>query len=167
MAGAMFAYERLHEGTLSGGSWRVALPLTNAIVRDVHTVARSTDATTGSTKIRRTYSAAVALRLFALVGTNLQKDATWTITGYSDVGFSVPVATTGPMAAWPEQWATGVLPSGNTNVSTRLLTNAQIAARRWDVLHVAAADITAQYWEIEINDTGNTAGYVDIGFVFP
>ncbi len=165
MAGALFGYQRMTAGTLSGGDWRAALPLANAIVEDVGVVARSVDASTDATQFVRDYGAAVTLRLFALVRTNLSVDATWEIIASNNPDLSAPVWTSGSLAAWPEQWPTGLLDASHLNAGTRKLTAAQLAARQWDVLHLAAADHTARYWGVAITDTTNPDGFVDLGFV--
>lgn len=166
MSGALLAHECLYDGTLSdpGTAFDSDLPLDNALIPRLSTVTRTTNAT-GTKVIRRTYTAAVTLQVFALVRSNLQKDATWRIRGYSDSGFTTLVYDSGSLAAWPEQWPVGVLQPGSPNYSDRKFTNAQIADAKYDVLHIADTAQTARYWQIDIADATNTDGYLEIAFL--
>lgn len=165
MAGALFAYQRLSEGTLTGGSWESTLPVTNAIVARLSAKAQSTDDANASTLINRDYGAAVSLQLFAVVRSNLQKDARWRIRGSASSDMSSPVYDSDWMDCWPEMWADGVLQPSHPNYSDQLFTNADIAEYQFDVLHIAPAAASARYWRIEFDDTTNTDGFVSVGFL--
>lgn len=162
MAGLGFAYQRLREGTLSAGSYVTTLPRDNMLDARRGIVARTTDATLTNTKVQRDYGAAVQIGVVAIVGSNLKATAQWRIRAGSDPTFATSSYDTGWLDCWPEQWPTGVLPSGHPNAGTRKFTNADIARRRWDVLKLTGG-VSARYWLIEFDDTTNADGYIEIG----
>lgn len=151
--------------TLSGGSW--TLPLTNAQLEALSSVARSADDANASTIVNGDQGSARYVGLVALVGHNLQKDALIRFRLSDSADMSGPAYDSGWTAAWPVQWATGVLPAGHPNAATRLLTNAQILALnpQRNILHILPSDVSARYWRLEIDDDGNTDTYVQFARV--
>ncbi len=156
---------RSDSATLTGGSYESTLPLTNAQTATVADVARTTTDAIASATINVDMGAAVEIAVVALSRHNVQKDGLWRIRGGSDVTFATNSYDSGWIAAWPVQWASGVLPSGHPNYATRLLTNAQIAALNpaRDLVHVMGAATSARYWRIEIDDTTNTDTFIAFG----
>ena len=152
------------DATLSGGSWETTLPLTNLQTDDLSAVARSTDDANASTIIIVDHGAAKYVGVVALSRHNLRSAATWRIRHGPNASGTSPVYDSGTIACWPEQWPTGVLPVGHPNAATRLLTDAQIDALNppRDVVHVFA-QASARYTRIEIFDSANADGYVQIG----
>jgi hypothetical protein len=148
--------------TLSGGDWRVALPLTHLVDARLARLARSADALAASTRFDVDLGAARLVQLVALPQARLSAVATWRITASASADFSAPLLETGWLDAWPVQWAEGVLPAGHPNAATRRLTNADLTLLRWDVLTLLDPSVTARYWRIEITDTTNPAGVVDL-----
>jgi len=151
------------DATLSGGLW--TLPLSNVQLARVGRIARSTNVDLTSTIINASYAAATPISIVALSRHNLRSAAQWRIRGGSDVTFATHTVDSGWMDVWPEQWAANVLPAGHPNAATRLLTDAQIDALdpKRDAIWLPDSEVTAQYWRIELDDTTNTDGYVDIG----
>lgn len=162
MANILFGWP-LSSPTLSGGSWPT-LTLANLLTDDLAAVARSGTASNADTIINIDHGAAVATSVIALVRHNMRSAATWRIRLGNDATFATHAYDSGTIAVWPEQWATGVLPNGNPNATTRLLTDAQINALNppRDAVHVFT-EVTARYRRIEIFDSSNADGYVQIG----
>ena len=163
MANILFGWPLVSDtATLSGGSW--TLPLTNLQTRALGTVARSTNDSNSSTIINADFGAAQAISVVALVRHNLRSAATWRIRGSASSDMSGAVYDSGTVSVWPVQWASGDLPSGHPNASTRLLTDAQINALnpKRDAVKVFT-EATARYWRIEIFDDTNTDTYIEIG----
>jgi hypothetical protein len=132
--------------SVSGGSWNASLPVTNIRITDLSRVARSTDATTGSTVFIIDHGAAVGARGLALVAHNLSADATvqWqrgTTSGAGDVADSTALAA----------WA---------------ITPKVRDGRAHNVIVVQSAATSARYDTVRIVDTGNADGYVEIGAAF-
>lgn len=131
--------------TVSGGSWSVSLPATNVRTRDYSQVARSSDALTASTQIRFDHGSAKSARALYIDGHNLSSAAQvrWsrgTTSGGTDV------AQIGLVDAWR---ITPLVRSG----------------RDHGVLLVLPATYSARYDLLEIQDTGNAAGYVEVARV--
>ncbi len=142
------AFGPTYSPVLSAGSWLAALPLANLQARELIKVARSTDALAASTKFDCDLGVARAVRVLALVEHNFSSAATVRFRGYSDAGYTTLVYDSGTFNAWP----------------------AGMTAENYDgyvktAMHVATADQTARYWRTEITDTGNPAGYVQVGRV--
>lgn len=137
---------RIDDATITGGSWLAGAPVTNVGTWALADTARSSNALTTSTKIRINHGAAVTARVLVLVRHNLSAAATvrWmrgTTAGASDV------ADSGSVDAWQ-------------------FTPRSVDGSVYDVQVIQQAQTSAQYDEIEITDTGNAAGYVEIGRLF-
>lgn len=130
--------------TFSGGSWRAALPLTNLKDRRLAAVARSTDATTASTTFTVDCGSDVAARVFALCGHNLSAAATVRVTAVNAA-------------------AVTVYDSGVLSVTPAGLTAAMAAVLDVPWYVVAPTVQTARHFTFAITDTGNAAGYVEVG----
>lgn len=131
-------------GTLSGGSWTIALSkLQTPIVTDK---ARSNGLTLANTIIRADLLASQSIRIAALTNTNLTSAATYRITWYSDA-YTTAVANSGWLSipGYPSE------DPDNKGVS---------------IFHDFGSTINFRYFQWELNDTGNTAGYVEAGRLF-
>lgn len=134
--------------TFSSGSWVTTLPLTNLQNRQLSKVARSTDATITSTKFDCDLGVARAVGVIALPKHNFTTAATVRVRGASDSGFTAVVYDSGTVAGWP------------TGVTLEDANGMNIAF--W----LAPSTLqTARYWRVEITDTANPAGYVQLGRV--
>lgn len=162
MANILFGWP-LSTPTLSGGSWPT-LTLANLLTDDLAAVARSATDSNADTIINIDHGAAAATSVIALVRHNMRSAATWRVRVSPNADMSAPVYDSGTIPVWPEQWAAGVLPAGHPNAATRLLTDAQINALvpPRDAVHVFT-EVTARYRRIELFDSSNTDGYVQIG----
>lgn len=134
----------IESATLSGGAWTTAYPRSNVATRALAQRARtSTDATT-DTKLIVDHGSAATARVLCIAAHNLSAGATvrWargTTSGGADV------ADTGAVDAWH-------------------LTPVDGGA--FQVLLWQGVDTSARYDLIEIDDTTNPDGYVEIGRVF-
>lgn len=132
--------------TASGGSWLVGLPASNALSRDLSKVARSSNALTTSTKILLDNGSAVSARVLVIIASNLSASA-------------------------QVKWSRGTT-SGGTDVVAGTLINAWqmspsvVNGTDFHVWIVQSATTSARYETLEIVDTSNPAGYVDIGQLF-
>lgn len=140
--------------TVSGGSWLAALPSSNVRTPERAAVARSsTDATT-DTKLLIDLGAAYTLRIVAFDAHNLSDDGQWrvklgTTSGASDV-------YSGSLVDWLQA----------TGVESTITEHGASKGTDLPALLVLPADYSARYLTIEIEDTTNAAGYVEIGYVF-
>lgn len=132
--------------TVSGGDWLTALPADNILTTKLEDVARSTDDAEASTKLQIDHGSARSARALVLVHHNLSSAATvrWkrgTTAGDDDV------ADSGALAAWA-------------------ITPLERSGQRHQVLIVLPEASSARHETIEISDTSNPDGYVEVGFVW-
>ncbi len=137
---------KLYTPALSGGSWQAANPLTNLQDARLDVVARSSDALAASTQFDVDLGVARAIRVIALPYHTISSAGTIRIRGYAGAGHT-----------------SLVYDSGTNNVWESGLTVENTAGMNIGYTIVPTADQTARYWLIEITDTGNAAGYVDVG----
>lgn len=140
MGNCMLAYpDKTLSATLSEGSWLTALPLNNLKDDALATLARSSDATTASTKFKADLGSSKAVRVISLYKHNFTDIAQVKVTGSDNSDMSAPVYS-GSFVTVPAAL------TGYQKVYTLVL----------------SADTTARYWRIEISDTANPAGYVQL-----
>lgn len=144
--------------TASGGSWLAAAPVTNVTTADFTNTARSTDATTTSTKILLDLGAAYPLRFFALANTNLSDAATWVIKlGTTSGAGDLLTTSSGPVWQLGGETALAAVGVNDTLPFYR---------RQFQNIYVHSAFISARYVTFELSDTANAAGFVEVGRAF-
>ena len=154
---------RATAATITGGSWSAALPAQNVADKQMWKVARSTDALLASTKFTADFGAAKQVRCVSLANHNLSAAATFRVTFGSTAGGS-DVWDSGWKPAWrmafddlveweSVTWWTGV--AGDEYLRSP-----------YAVMAVADDIYSARYVTVEINDTANADGYVQIGRLF-
>lgn len=133
-------------GSYTGGSWESALPASNVGVRGYADVARSTDAVATSTRFNVDNGSAVGVRALALVAHNLSVDAQvrWS-RGTTSGGNEVYAGS------WVDAWR---------------FTPHTYNGMRHAFIWILDAATSARYDTIEIDDTTNADGYVQIGRLF-
>jgi hypothetical protein len=159
MANICLAYpNRIGTGaTVSGGTWSATLPLANVADRQITKPARSTGATLAATKFNCDFGSARSLRVFALVNHNLSSAALWRVSlGTSSGGTQVYAG------AWVNVWQLS-LEAGLSSLGVQ-----DADYQRWPfaAVHCLTAPLSARYLTIEVDDTTNTDGYVQIGRAF-
>jgi hypothetical protein len=154
---------RADGATISAGSWEPTLPAANMADAEVPKVARSTDATLASTVFNIDLGSTQLLRAFALANHNLSAAATWRIMLGSTAGAS-DIYDSGQLAAWTmafndivewesASWWLGV--AGDEYLRSP-----------YPALFAAPDAYSARHIRIEITDTSNVDGYVQIGRFF-
>lgn len=131
----------------SGPVW--TLPLTNMQDPRVTKVARSADATSANTQFFMAFSSPVALPGLVIVGTNLDVNAQYRITAYSDAGFSIQTFSSGLLNYWT---------AGGPIVDPDF--------KGTPLIDLFGSIVTAAYWQIELFNTANADGYVQLGKLF-
>lgn len=149
--------------TLSGGSWSVAAPLANFQQDYLSKVTRSVDALTTSTRIDIDLGTAKPVfRHVAFAKHNLSTAATVTIL-CSDVGFgNSELHNSGAQAAWPVVYQPEDLEWEDDNWWEGTITAAEAEGYPMPFEYDCGANIRARYVRIQITDTGNTDGYVEL-----
>jgi hypothetical protein len=146
---------------LSNGSWRAALPLANVTDAQFTKVARSTDATLASTKFDIDMTTARALRLIALSNHNLSQSATWRVTLGTTAG-GADVYDSGWGQVWRMTFDNEMLRWESPSWWLGTASN-EFVGHPFPAVLALSDWYTARYGRVEINDTTNTAGYVQIG----
>jgi hypothetical protein len=155
---------RIDASTLSGGTWSTSLPLNNIKSQELALVARSTAATTASTQFIADLGTTRSLRAFALVNHNLSQNATWKVSlGTTSGGAEVYAGSF--QAVWALTFAEGGIEWEANNwwgagVGDGYTGHPFIAP------YLLPASYDARYVKVEIDDTTNSAGYVQIGRAF-
>ena len=148
---AYFGFPRVTDSfAYSGGNWQSLLPLASLQRLPLSYVARSTDATTGSTVIIATAPAPVQASVLALIGHNLTQSATWRIRTWTDTAGTTGLVDSGSIAVWPASYTAAEV-SGAVATAFYRFAN--------------PGPSTVGKIEIDINDTTNPAGYVQAGFL--
>lgn len=109
-------------------------------------VARSADATVENTTFFMAYPDPITIEDYILIGTNIDEDAMIRLTAYSDAEFSIQTYTSGLVEAW----------TSSSPISDPDFKGVPI------ILDLGEA-VTAAYWQVEIQNTANADGYIQIG----
>lgn len=168
MTNLLIGYQnRTDEGTLSGGTWLSTLPLVNLQNRLVQRVARSSGATLAATKFVVDLGAAQSIGVVALVVHNLSVSGKVRVQGDTSTAFTTPTYSSG----WVDVWPAGMIPPELLNWEDdnfwlgTISANAR-AGYQSPFIHVLTSATSCRYWQIEIDDTFNSDGYVQIGRLF-
>lgn len=167
MSNCMLGFpNRLDAATLSGGSWLAALPLANLQNRIIGKVARSTTDATADTKFDIDFTAEKNIRVLSLTNHNLSLDALYRVRGSTVSNFATSVYDSGWLDVWPVVYLPADLEWEDNNWWQGKYSDEQRAGYTAALIHILPANTLARYWRIEIDDTTNAAGYVQIGRVF-
>ena len=158
---------RTDAGTLSGGSWLATLPLTNLQNRQVQKVARSSNATNASTQFTIDLGQPRNIGVVALVVHNISVLGRVRITASDTAGFIATYYNSG----WVDVWPAGQVPQNlleweEDNFWLGTLSANARAGYQSPFIHLLAAAQSLRYWKVEVDDTGNADGYVQIGRLF-
>lgn len=168
MANLLLGWQnRTDEGTLTGGSWLSTLPIANVQNRVLQKVARSTNAALASTKFDIDLGSARSVGVIALVVHNITVVGKVRITGDDAADFLTPVYQSG----WLDVWPSGQIPQAlleweEDNFWLGTLSDNARAGYQSPFIHVPSTAQILRYWRVEINDTANSDGYVQVGRLF-
>ena len=157
---------RIDSATISGGSWQATLPLADLQNRTLGKVARSSDALATSTKFDVDLGTEKNIRLLSLVNHNLSLDATVRIKAAATADFAILAYDSGSVEVWPVVYPSETLAWEDNNWWDGKYTAEQREGYTWSFNHILAANSLTRYWRVEITDTANASGYVQIGRVF-
>ena len=167
MSNAIIAHGNLIDSSaLSGGSWLPALPITNLQDRRLGKVSRSYDASTGSTKFDIDLNATRLIRVVSLVNHNFSLSAQYRIRSSTVDDFSSTVDDSGWIDAWPVVYPFGSLPWGSPSWWGGQISSEVAASYRAPIVYVLPQSTNARYVRVEIADSTNSVGYVQIGRCF-
>lgn len=165
----IFNRNTIDTANLSGGSWLPTLPLELLREQRPSLKARSSNAQLASTQLRLQLTEPLSSHGIQLISTNLSSAARYRITWYSDQTFTLQAGTTdwvqvGETIDWNNtvEWLDWL--DENFWLGSSVFIDPDNQGR--DVGHYFHPDETIQYIDIEIDDTTNPDGYVEIGYLF-
>lgn len=166
MANCLISYpNRVDEATLTGGSWEAGLPLSNLQDRQLSLVARSVDALTTSTVIKAEFATTRSFRVIAPVNHNFSETAQWRVRiGTTDGGSEV--YDSGLIDCWQMAFDLGLMPWGTAGLWRHVDGDEFIGHDRAIVHVIESGWMDGTHLTINIEDTTNPDGYVQIGRLF-
>lgn len=162
-------YADRQDCTLSGGDWLSSLPLSNLKNRVLQKRARSKDTLPTSTKFDITLLSPQPVLCLTLAGHNLSVNARVKVVVYDDVLKNNIYYDSGWVDAWPQIFESDSLEWESDNFWLGTLSNDQrvdFTPLFVDLFSKATFVPVAKYITVEIDDTTNPDGYVEIGRLF-
>lgn len=156
-------------GTFSGGSWNASYPLSNSTSRDLGVVSRSSNALTSSTIIKIDLGREEQVGGVAVCAINWSLTATVRVMLSTFSNYSTLSYDTGFQYVPGFVVSTSLLPTNHPDADDGIL-------QRWipdeidrHFVHVIPEaneeDAWARYVQIQVDDTANTDGYLEHGYV--
>lgn len=165
MTNIVIGYPNYAKGaTYTGGSYVGSLPVTNLGTRELAQVARTTNTNVSSTKFYVDLTDNRVLRTFALVNHNLSQLATVRIKGSTTAFDTSDAFDTSNVAAWSLTFDN--LVDWESSVWWIGVAGDEYLRSPYSVIIDLGQWKTARYLTIEISDTANVDGYVQIGYFF-
>lgn len=147
----------------SGGSWEATLPLSNLLSPEFAKVARSTDTTLAATQFWIDLGAAYDAHVGAVPKGNFSTAAKLRLRGFTvKDSDTTPVADTGWRDLYGEVYPVDALYWGHPSLWDGKYGRDEAAIYSMPFVAVLDGSPVAQYWLLEIDDTTNTAGYVEL-----
>lgn len=164
VAGSNFATPAIGAGF---GSFESTMPASNLLTEFLAEKARTTDVTTASTKVRIDLGVARGAQAVGIIGTNVSTPGGQVkISAYSDAAYSEVVEAGAFADFWADVYPWGTLFWGAPGLMTsQKLTPEQADGYPANYIKTYASPVIARYWQIEIDDTTNSDGYIDISRV--
>jgi len=151
---------RTDTSTLSGGSWT---GLANLKIRDTYSLARTTDATLASTQFDIDLGTSdYNIHALSLHSHNLSSNATWRITVGTSAGAS-DVFDSGFISVWSVTFDSDLNQFEQGAYWPDVTNDANVRSHFSIISTFSNAAMANQYIRVEINDTTNTDGYIEIG----
>jgi hypothetical protein len=158
---------QIDRSSVGDGSWEATLPLTNLQVSALGAVARSTDLALGSTKFVITLPSNQFVRLFAIVNHNLSLSALWRVKFSTTSDFVEGlISDTGWVDIWPQVYPIGTLPWGAPNFWSQKYSAEEAGGYTTATPILLDSSTHVGFISVEIDDTSNADGYVQIGRAF-
>lgn len=161
----MFSYPNYIDGaTLSTGSYVATLPLNNLKTRYLDQVARSTNDTATSTKFDADLTAGYAIRVISLMKHTISLAGLIRIRVSTVSNFATTTYDSGWVTAYSVIYPVDILLWGFPGLwDGKLSETDRLAGYRQDFTIVVPAATMGRYVRVEVDDTTNSAGYVDFG----
>jgi len=166
MSNCIFAYpDRILGATLSSGSWNASYPLNNLKDPLFAKKARSSNAQLTSTKFDVDFGVERQVRVISIIGHNSSAVAKIRVRLYAGAGHTNLQYDTGWVDVYSAFWPHGLLEWEDPAFWGGELTPEDIASYHPDCWLVITPS-AARYMLVEIDDTTNSAGYVELARCF-
>lgn len=149
--------------TLSGGSWESTLPLNNLLTTERAEIARSTDELTTSTKFTVDFGQARTIKALALLNHNISQVGSWRVK-FGTTSGAGDIYTSDWQAAWFIPFGTGA-DEWESNAWWGV-PNDEYMGHPFMAPLLLNQSYSTRYMTVEIDDTTNPDGYIQIGRVF-
>lgn len=161
----MFSYPNFIDGaSLSSGSYVATLPLANLKTRYLDQFARTVDDATASTKFDADLTSGYAIRVIALMKHTISLAGLIRVRVSTVSNFATTTYDSGWVTAYPLIYPDGILLWGFPGFwDGKVSETDRLAGYRQDYTVVVPADTLGRYVRVEVDDTTNSAGYVDFG----
>lgn len=153
------------DAALSGGGWEPELPLANMQNGSLRRVSRSSGLSAVETQFRISLASDQSFKSIVFGPTNMTTAGRFKISKYADAAFSQLVITS--------DWISNVVrvPFGTLQFGMPYWWSGQRSTwpdseRGAWMVHTFDAPTAGQYWKIEIDDSDNPDGYIDVGRLF-
>lgn len=158
----------IDNAALSNGSWLTSLPLSNLRNRQLARVARSSATTLAATKIDIDVGIGQIVQIFSALNHNFSLGATYRLRGSNDSTFTTTTYDSGStfLPVWPTVFSVDSLEWESDNFWTGQYQLSQIQGYSWHLIVLIGMPAYVRYWRFEVNDVGNSAGYVQLGRIF-
>lgn len=167
MSNAMLGFPNLIDGaTLSEGSFVTTLSRDNIKNRVLSKVARTSNATATSTRLKIDLGTSKIVRVFGAFNHNCTLDATYRLRASDDSTFSTTMFDSGVREVWPTVFPYGTLEWEDNNWWNGKYAEDSISGYTTSLITTTPTVVFARYWYLEIFDEGNPLGYIDIGRIF-
>lgn len=156
------------DAILADGSYEATLPLSNSQERPFSKVARTTDATSGSTFFTVDLTKSRNTQLLSLIGHNIvQVSARIRFRASNDVGATTNlIYDSGQLKILPSvyDWLTHDFFEPNWFYGEPYAEDLALFTKQF--IHIPPTQIRARYWRIDIDDDTNSDGFIQFGFFF-
>lgn len=159
---------RIDSATLSGGAWVESLPLENLQDRALARIARSIDADPESTWFDIAFDRQRTIDVIAFIAHNFSFSCRLRLRASDQSDFST-LKLDSTFDAWPAvsgDWNIDELEWENDNYWLGSYTQEDTEGQTPIASRVLPSPVQARYWRIDIADSNNPAGYIDLGRVF-
>lgn len=147
--------------TLSGGDWQI--PLEALTHPALQRVARSADADPASTRMQVDLGRARAVKVVVVCGHNCDLDATWRVRGWLDMERTELAYDSGELDMFPPLFSIKDLAWEEPNCWSGRVSEEDIDIYPRNAIHILPASQYLRYWDADIFNATNPAGYVDVG----
>mgnify|MGYP001423192831 CR=1 FL=1 len=151
----------------SGGTWIAGMPLSNMRDPRFDRVARSNGLTLAATKFDVDLGTPRRVFMLAIPKHNLSLGAKVRVRLSNDAAFATSLHDSGWVDAWPIIYAWGSVPWGHPGLWTGRASSEDVAGYPVPFIHFPdPAPDASRYARVEIDDTTNAAGFVELPRLF-